>query len=102
VESRPTIISASDHARPDAPYDTAVINCLYSVPRSDHVPLVEALLSTASSLTHGPINSDSSLLLGRTKVPDLGRSAVQAAPLQAYSHCLVRTDVRLDPISSTN
>jgi hypothetical protein len=36
------IISASDHARPDAPYDTAVINCLYTVPRSDYVPLCQS------------------------------------------------------------
>jgi hypothetical protein len=36
---------------------------------------IGAFLSTAPSLTHGPINSYSSHLLGRTKVPDLGRSA---------------------------
>jgi hypothetical protein len=37
-----------------------------------------------------PINSYSSHLFGLTKVPDLGHSAAQVAPLlgEAYSHCL--------------
>jgi hypothetical protein len=65
---------------------------------------VGLLLSTAPGLTDVPIKLILVPLVGRTKVPDLGRSAASAAPLpgEAYSQCLARTDVRLDPISSTN
>jgi hypothetical protein len=89
--------------RVPTPYDTAVINCLYSVPRTDYVPLCRSV----------PINcAQFDLWAYQLVLIPLARSHQSARPGtlrrlgrtlagQACSHCLVRTNVRLDPISST-